>query len=139
MRNVRIIINRILVAIFAIMGVSGCNKKEYGTPHGVYLFRWKVVDSDSKLNINNIMLTLSTNYLHDSTFTNIQGSFTFFEHTGAENWEIQAKDIDSSENGTYQAVDTIIITKSNELHHGDGKWYDGFLEKRIIIEMKKVK
>jgi putative lipoprotein (rSAM/lipoprotein system) len=108
----------LISTILGIIFGSGCVKTEdisaaYGPRSADYKVSGTVVSSDQNLPIKGLEITLRDTRIelfHYSTRTDSLGKYSF-ESSGpfeGDAWELNVKDIDSTENGSFIAKDTII-------------------------------
>ena len=105
----------------------------YGTPTAKYIVNGKVTSSSSGQEIENIKIKLR----RDSTKTDSQGNYQIEtgEFPDGETFNIEFIDADSTDNGEYQSLDTIVEFKDPHFIGGDGDWYAGETSKEFNIKL----
>lgn len=138
--------NVILAALLALLGfANSCDSVvEYGTPNANFKVNGKVTSEQSGEAIPNIRIVMSqdSTYGTDSAFTDNLGNYTImkgFVFPTDLSFLMQFEDIDSSQNGTYQSLDTIVKFIDPEFTDGDGSWFAGETEKEFNISLKEKK
>ena len=136
--------NKLIALLLSLLGfTTACiiGGKEYGTPHADFIVRGKVVseiDSRPIKNIRVIMRDSTSIYYRDSINTDLNGIYTL-KVTGfplSKNFNIDLKDIDGTENGEFQNLDTIVEFKNPVFTGGNKHWYNGQTEKEFDLKMK---
>ena len=77
-------------------------------------------------------------YYRDSINTDLNWIYTL-KVTGfplSKNFNIDLKDIDGTENGEFQNLDTIVEFKNPVFTGGNKHWYNGQTEKEFDLKMK---
>jgi putative lipoprotein (rSAM/lipoprotein system) len=135
--------NAILALLLTIIGVGGaCSMSgcEYGTPgmeYGTPSAKFKVtgtVKSEANTAISNIRVVMQ----YDTAYTDINGVY----HTEMEGFPedqtfaMKFDDVDGSQNGSFQSVDTSVTFTDPEFIHGDGSWYEGETTEELNIKLK---
>jgi len=132
----------IIVAVIALLGFSSsCEKLRpkamYGTPTAKYIVNGKVTSSSSNQEIENIKVKMQW----DSTKTDQEGNYRI--ETGAfpngDIFNIEFIDTDSTDNGEYQNLDTIVEFKDPHFTGGDGDWDAGETSKEFNIQLNPKK
>jgi putative lipoprotein (rSAM/lipoprotein system) len=117
----------------------------YGIPVASYRISGIVTASDTKKPIPNIRLILNdaidtvSYFQPDSARSDTAGrySFEFSGFPGDSAWKIEARDIDSAQNGSYAPKDTIISIPRNALTGASGSENLGHAEKTVNISLEK--
>lgn len=137
--------NKLIALLLSLLGfTTACfliGGAEYGTPHADFIVRGKVesqIDSRPIKNIRVIMRDSTSIYYRDSINTDLNGIYTL-KVTGfplSKNFNIDLKDIDGTENGEFQNLDTIVEFKNPVFTGGNKHWYNGQTEKEFDLKMK---
>ncbi len=145
-----LILKLLCLPITAILGIfcnfGGCMygpAPEYGMPHADYKVTGTVFSSDQNMPIKGLLVsirdTMNTSGTIDSTKTDSLGRYSL-QFSGApwdSTWELKVKDVDSTENGSFIARDTVISISESELKESDGNWYQGHAEKNVDLEVDR--
>lgn len=143
--------NATIVAVFGFFGiVSSCMPVAYGTPHATFELKGTVKSSTDDQPIGNIKVVLEedTSYTqepphigdvtiytgNDGTYAHSQTTFPFGNQ--GRRLKIKYEDIDSTENGEFQSLDTIIMLESTDFKGEDGGWYAGKATKEINVSLR---
>lgn len=139
------LLNLFTSTILGILFSSSCqmNAVAYGMPHADYKVSGTIVSSDHNLPIKNLLVAIKDTFepygIHDSTKTDSLGKFSL-EYSGPpwdSTFDLNVIDVDSTENGTFSAKDTIFSIPESELKGGNGPWYAGHGEKKIDLKLDK--
>lgn len=145
MRNIKIGFlkagNILLSALIALLGFhSACSPggDEYGTPYAEFKLSGKTEAANTGQAIENIRVIAEG----DSSYTDANGRYekniiTF----GAQDGELLLKfeDIDGSDNGAFESLDTLIQYKASDFEGGDGSWYNGEASKTVNVKLQPKK
>lgn len=143
-------INYIISSILIALGFSACDTfgtAEYGCPHADFIVKGKVTAEQTGEPIKDIRVTMiDTLYAHHSNGINLpsartdtQGSYWVKseEFPKTITFLLTFSDTDSTLNGAFASLDTIIIFKNPQFTGGDGHWYSGTTSKEINIKLKQ--
>lgn len=137
--------NAIIVAVIGFLGFTSCKftdpkppAPEYGVPHATFELNGKVTSSATNEPIGNIRVVLE-GYRKDTFYTKTDGTY----HRNYEVFEsndytfnLKYEDIDNTENGEFQSLDTVIQVKSTDFKGGSGSWNAGTATKEINVSLK---
>jgi putative lipoprotein (rSAM/lipoprotein system) len=137
--------NRLIALLLSLLGfTTACfiiGGAEYGTPHADFIVRGSVVsekDSRPIKNIRVIMHDSTSIYYRDSINTDLNGVYTL-KLSGfplSKNFNIDLKDIDGTDNGEFQNLDTIVKFINPVFTGGNKHWYNGQTQQEFDIKMK---
>ncbi len=136
--------NKIIGFILLLLGFSmACSEVaceygspivEYGTPHATFIVKGKVRSNATEQVIPSIRVVIN----YDTVYTNENGDYEV--RTNAfptdQSFLVEFDDIDETQNGQYEALDTTVEFVDPQFTGGDGEWYDGETEKELQIRMK---
>jgi len=134
--------NAIIFGLLALLGfTSSCNKEpnskvEYGTPSAKFIVNGKVKSKDSNAPIKNIRVVMN----RDTSFTDSEGIYQVVENNGFpdnQTYNIKYQDVDSTRNGEYKDLDTIVEFVNPQFVNGDGHWYEGEASKEFNVKLDK--
>lgn len=142
------IVNRILVAVLALLGFSACEENgggyvEYGSPYSQYRIKGAVTDTDN-VPIKGIKVDViaksyygDKEYVLDTKYTDENGAFT-----SDDVWEfseVSLSDIDGEDNGgAFRPVRmNVKDMKKTQIEKGDGHWYFGSYEYTADVKLEK--
>ena len=141
------IVNRILVAVLALLGFSACGENgggyvEYGTPYAIYRINGTVTDTDNVpvkgIKVDVIVKSDSGDEEHvlDTKYTDENGAFT--SDAGLFN-EVSFSDIDGEDNGgSFRPVRlNVKDMKKTQIEMGDGHWYNGSFAYTADVRLEK--
>jgi putative lipoprotein (rSAM/lipoprotein system) len=131
--------------ISTIMGIlfgSGCTNSGFTVAYGMQIADYKVsgtvVSSDQNLPVEGLLITVrgttGNNGQVDSTKTDSFGRYSIEfspSDSGSTTWGLNIKDIDSTENGSFAAKDTIFSISDSEQKNG-------YVEKIIDIKLDRM-
>ena len=133
----------LIVAIMALLGFApSCDsigpQAMYGVPSATFIVNGKVTSSETNQEIENIKIKMN----RDSTKTDSEGYYQI--KTGSfpseqQTFDIEFLDIDSTENGEFQNLDTIVEFKDPHFTGGDGNWNQGETSKEFNIKLHSKK
>lgn len=133
--------NAAIVAVMGILGLtSSCSlfpRVEYGSPHATFELSGKVTSSATNEPIGNIRIVLEND--HDTIYTNHDGTYKHSYKvfgSGNQTFKVKYKDIDGTENGEFQSLDTIVRVKPSDFKGKSGNWYIGTATKEIDVSLK---
>ncbi len=137
--------NKLISYLLALLGVSiacsnGCamygTPAEYGTPNATFKVLGKVTTEQS-IAIPNIKVVLD----YDTAFTDNQGNYLVetINFPTNQTFSIQFKDIDSTLNGEFQQLDTVVEFTDPQFTGGTGNWNKGETEKEFNVKLKPLK
>lgn len=145
------IINVFFVGILGLLGITSCGGlMAYGCPSADYKFNGNITSAETGEPISNIKVRIEADiyeddstyyyYTNDSTFSNINGSYEITCQTDMANTQMSARfiftDIDSTENGYYQNLDTIVTFDEITFSGGSGSWYQGVATLNLDVKLK---
>ena len=132
--------NAIIFGLLALLGfTSSCDKGpnlmvEYGTPSAKFIVNGKVNSKDTNTPIHNIRVIMRG----DTSFTDSEGKYQVVDNYGFPNnqtYDLKFQDIDSTINGNYKNLDTIVEFVNPQFINGDGHWYEGETSKEFNIKL----
>jgi len=120
-----------IVALFGLVPAA-CYK--YGSPSATYVLNGTVKSKTSRLPINNIRIF----HYATATYTNSEGEFTLsFPSEGDSKIILYSfQDVDSTENGYFENLDTLISFENVVFTGGGKKWDEGTGTKTVEIFLK---
>lgn len=127
-----------LLGFGAACSVSGCAygtpAMEYGTPYATFKVKGTVKSEKTSGAISNIRVVMR----QDTSYTTSNGSYEVTETDFPRDqiFYVEFKDIDSTTNGDFQSLDTIVEFVNPEFKGGDGDWNEGETEKELNITLK---
>jgi|WetSurMetagenome_2_1015567.scaffolds.fasta_scaffold04603_7 putative lipoprotein (rSAM/lipoprotein system) len=132
-----------------IGGVLGlfCNRPgpipTYGMPYADYQISGTVLSADQDAPVKGLSVslrdTLNASAITDSGVTDSLGRYSL-QFSGApwENtWVLKVRDVDSIENGSFRAKDTVISIPESDLREPSGNWYEGHGEKIVDVKIAR--
>jgi putative lipoprotein (rSAM/lipoprotein system) len=141
--------NKVLAFLISILGfASACDDKEkkryeYGmpSPYAGFIVRGSVSSEKDNSSIKNIEIIMEDSlfyYAKDTTYSDLNGNYVVKLGSSpmSEIFKIKLRDIDSTENGEYQNLDTIIKFEDHKFTGGDGLRFLGKTEKEFDLKMK---
>ncbi len=130
--------NALIGVILTLLGFStACDDKEspveYGTPHATFIVNGNVKDEVTNENIKNIRVVLNT----DTTYTDETGNYkvSYTDFPADQSFIIEFDDIDGTDNGEYEALDSTVEFNDSEYTGGSG-WYSGETEQELNVALK---
>ncbi len=132
--------NAIILGLLALLGfASSCEKwpntkAEYGTPSAKFIVNGKVNSKETNSPIKNIRVIMN----RDTSYTDSEGHYQVNEINGFPNnqtFQINFQDIDSTINGDYNDLDTIVEFTNPQFVNGDGNWYAGETSKEFNVKL----
>lgn len=134
--------NRIIAFFMSVLGIGtacsfgGCEygtPVEYGTPSATFVVNGKVSNEEGT-GINGIRVVLR----QDTALTNPNGQYEVetIDFPTDTDFQIQFEDIDGTDNGEYQKLDTIVAFVDPEFTGGDDSWYEGETIKDFDVQLK---
>lgn len=112
--------------------------------HASYKISGTVISSDNNLPVKGLKVsirdTTASSISNTSIFTDSDGRYSleFKTDLWSNTWNLQAKDIDSTENGLYETKDTTVSIPKEELEEGDGKWNYGHVDKTVDLKIHRI-
>lgn len=144
-KNFLIKINSILGILVSFLGfTTACNGGgycEYGMPNADFKINGNIKSENTSAIIPNIKVTMqdTSGYYSTSVNSNESGNYEIqindFPTDNA--YLLTFEDIDSTENGEYETLDTIIEFNDTEFSGGDGSWYAGETEQELNVKLKE--
>ena len=136
--------NKLLIFVIALIGfTTSCSKKlMYGTPEAKFIFKFSVKSEKDNSPIKNIHVMVGDTIFYknknDLYNTDSMGNYVFniYGNPGNRKFRVYFRDIDSTQNGQFQNMDTIIEFKNPKFTGGDGSWYAGQTEMEINVKLK---
>lgn len=145
--------SRLIAFVLSVLGIgstavfTGCENGggggycEYGTPSADFKISGVVTNSENKSakGVKVVMQDTESSYLKDSTFSDESGNYevTLEGFPDSQSFSVLFVDVDSSENGLLQDIDTTITFDNPEFENGDGGWYSGETSKTVNVSMKE--
>jgi putative lipoprotein (rSAM/lipoprotein system) len=131
--------NSFIAVILALLGFSsscmGPDKTMYGVPTAKFIVKGNVKSFENNKAIKDIKVVMKG----DSAFTDSNGNYQVTDNYGFPatiTYSIHFYDIDSSENGTFQKLDTTVEFINPQFKNGSGNWYAGETEKELDVKLK---
>jgi len=135
--------NTIIFGLLALLGfASSCEKEpnsimvEYGTPSAKFIVNGKISSNDTNTPIKNIRVIMN----RDTSFSDSEGHYQVIENHGFpinQTFQINLQDVDSTVNGDYKNLDTIVEFVNPQFVNGDGHWYEGETTKEFNVKLDK--
>jgi putative lipoprotein (rSAM/lipoprotein system) len=131
--------NSLITVLLALIGFgASCIKMEYGSPHACFKVKGKVESMQDSTVIKNIQVSMEGATVR----TDADGNYQIPEkddYPTDQTYHIQFKDIDSTLNGEFADLDTIVEFKNPKFTNGDGDWYQGRTEKEFNVKLNPKK
>ena len=129
--------NKIILGLIALLGftLTFC-RKEYGCPSAKFIVYGKAESKDSVFPVKNIMVAMNG----DTTFTSNEGQFMVIKNDYPPDdviFNLSFKDIDSTVNGEFKELDTIVEFINPQFVNGDGDWYEGEASKEFNVRLER--
>lgn len=143
--------NATIVAVFGFFGiVSSCMPVAYGTPHATFELKGTVKSSTDNRPIGNIKVVLEEDTASTQEHPHIRYATIYTGNDGAyahsqtifpfgnqgRRLKIKYEDIDSTENGEFQSLDTVITIEPTDFNGKDGSRYAGKATKEINVSLR---
>jgi len=134
--------NAIIFGLLALLGFApSCEKgpstkAEYGTPSAKFIVNGKVNSKESNSPVKSIRVIMN----RDTSYTDSEGYYQVNEINGFpdnQTFQINFQDIDSTINGDYNDLDTIVEFTNPQFVNGDGHWYKGETSKELNVKLGK--
>jgi putative lipoprotein (rSAM/lipoprotein system) len=132
----------LLSLILGLMGIqTGCSPEygspvaEYGAPMAKYIVNGKITSDSTGDAINHIRVT---NFQIDTVYSDINGNYNVeFEGSPMDTvtFQISFTDIDSSQNGNFQNLNTVVEFDDPQFTGGDGNWDYGETTKEFNVQL----
>lgn len=100
---------------------------KYGIPHADYKISGIVKSSDNNLPVKGLLVSIRDTAemitIDNSTTTDISGMYSleFSSPVKKNTWKLNVKDIDSTENGSFNTMDTVISIPEDESNGWGGE------------------
>lgn len=130
---------------FGSISLTGCDSPvdpdpvaEYGVPYAIFKVKGKV--TSETVGIPNIKVKMGSNsFFYDSTYTDANGNYEISQGAFPSNqaFDLSFEDIDSTQNGSFQPLDTIVEFVDPKFTGGSGNWDDGETETTFNVELKE--
>jgi|WetSurMetagenome_2_1015567.scaffolds.fasta_scaffold714092_1 putative lipoprotein (rSAM/lipoprotein system) len=136
--------NRILGFLLLMLGFTvACNEvaceygtpvAEYGAPFATFIVQGKVVNTFTEQAIPSIRVVM----MFDTSFTDQNGNYQAECRTypNTDSFPIEFADVDGTQNGLCETLDTLAIFTDPQFTGGDGDWDIGETEKELQIRMR---
>jgi putative lipoprotein (rSAM/lipoprotein system) len=126
----------LLSLILGLFGILQYSCTKYGTPSAKFRVAGTIKSDSTGNNIQNISV-IGDQY--DTVFSDANGFYQI--QTGGfplDTVMIQIKfsDIDGTQNGSFQDIDTVVEFDNPQFNAGDGDWYAGETNKVFNIKLK---
>ena len=110
---------------------------EYGTPHATFIVKGEVKSETSSSAIPNIRVVMN----YDTAYTDASGKYQVetSDFPDDQAYLVEFRDVDGTDNGSYQPLDSIVEFVDPEFTDGTGSWDAGKTEKEVNIKMKSGK
>ncbi|HNW99663.1 MAG TPA: radical SAM-associated putative lipoprotein [Bacteroidales bacterium] len=132
--------NTLLVLLLSALGIlSSCDKNngggiqaEYGCPNADFIVKGCIASDSTGAKIKNIKVVSQ-----DSVYSDLAGNYILIMNAFPENqtFTLHFKDVDSTDNGSYQNLDTTISFQNPQFTNGDGDWYEGQTTKELNVKL----
>jgi putative lipoprotein (rSAM/lipoprotein system) len=128
--------NVLIAGLLALLGFSySCEEqvRMYGTPSAQFIVNGNIQSSETSEPIKNIRIIMD----RDTAFTDQAGNYQVVEWSFpiSDSFNLKAEDIDSTLNGEFEKLDTIVEFKDPKFIKGDGDWYMGETTKEFNIKL----
>ncbi len=130
---------------FGSISLTGCDSPvdpdpvaEYGVPYAIFKVKGKVTSEAE--GIPNIKVKMgSDSFFFDSTYTDANGEYEISQGTfpSDQAFDMSFEDIDGAQNGSFQALDTIVEFVDPQFTGGSGNWDSGETETTFNVELKE--
>jgi putative lipoprotein (rSAM/lipoprotein system) len=130
---------------FGSISLTGCDSPvdpdpvaEYGVPYAIFKVKGKVTSEAE--GIPNIKVKMgSDSFFFDSTYTDANGEYEISQGTfpSDQAFDMSFEDIDGAQNGSFQALDTIVEFVDPQFTGGSGNWDSGETETIFNVELKE--
>jgi len=130
---------------FGSISLTGCDSPvdpdpvaEYGVPYAIFKVKGKVTSEAE--GIPNIKVKMgSDSFYFDSTYTDANGEYEISQGTfpSDQAFDMSFEDIDGAQNGSFQALDTIVEFVDPQFTGGSGNWDSGETETIFNVELKE--
>lgn len=144
--------NLIITTLMAMLGfATACDiinsYDEYGCPNADFIVKGKVTSKITGESLTSIKVVLGDAYTSndkiyfygiDSLITDNQGNYEVQSSSTPSDtitYVIHFEDIDGTENGSFQSLDTSITVIDPQFIGGDGDWYQGKVTQELNIEL----
>lgn len=138
--------NKVIGFFMALLGFA-CSegsiwnmKVAYGAPSAFFIVKGNVVSSKDNTPVKGLQIIAKTSahWLNQDTVrTDASGSYsTRVNALEVQQVNISVRDIDGTENGNFQPLDSIASFTNAKFTGGDGHWYQGTAETVMNIKMK---
>ncbi|MBN1950242.1 MAG: radical SAM-associated putative lipoprotein [Bacteroidales bacterium] len=125
-------------AAYGLMGCEyGTPNVEYGTPNATFIVKGEVKSASGSSAIPSVRVVLG----YDTAYSDASGKYEVKvgEFPEDQVFLVEFRDVDGSENGEYQPLDTLVEFIDPEFTGGDGGWDAGETSKDVDVNMKSVK
>jgi len=135
--------NHFLAFLLSLLGLGaactigsceyGSPMVEYGTPTAHFRV-FGTVESDDGTQIPDIRVVMD----YDTSFTGVHGDYEIQAAAFPDDqvFTVKFEDVDGSENGSFQAKDSLVRFENPEFENGDDSWYSGETSKEVNIRLK---
>ena len=133
--------NILLSALITLLGFhSACSPgaDEYGAPYAEFKVNGKTEAAGTGQAVENIQVVAQG----DTSYTDSNGRYDKTIITfGAQDGELLLKfeDIDGTQNGDFEPLDTPVQYKASDFEGGDGDWYGGEAVKTVNVKLQPKK
>lgn len=128
--------NLIITGILFMMGfIASCVRMEYGMPHADFIVTGKIKSAETNQEIRNIEVKIHGNTVKSDEYGNYEISVLGMSADN-QTFDISYTDIDGTENGEYQNLDTLVQFDNPEFTGGDGDWYEGETTTEFDIKLE---
>ena len=136
----------VIIAIFLTLFGYACSKSpinpidiktEYGTPTAKFIVQGRVVSVLNNQAIDKIQVVMNVDTVLTDQNGNYQVAVSGFPTD--QTYKVQINDIDSTSNGLFENLDTIVEFKNPKFTNGNGHWYNGETEKDLNIKLNPKK
>jgi putative lipoprotein (rSAM/lipoprotein system) len=146
--------NTLIVSLISFLGfASSCDiiggGAMYGTPSADFIVKGKIEATTTNTPIVGIKVEMSKERDSDNgkivmgldtTFSAgrdgayiVNDKWAFPEN---QTYQIKFTDIDGTQNGEYETLDTTIVFQDPKFTDGDGHWYNGQVEKELNVKLR---
>ncbi|EKD32643.1 MAG: hypothetical protein ACD_77C00021G0003 [uncultured bacterium] len=138
-------LNKLIAFLLSILGfTTACTdnfRMEYGVPRADFIVKGSVLSETDNSPLRNIRLIFrdTTNqYISDTTFTDINGSYLveMSNFPKDQKLKLNLQDVDGATNGEFNSQETTVEFKNPQFTNGDKHWYSGKVEQELIVKMK---
>jgi putative lipoprotein (rSAM/lipoprotein system) len=139
--------NGLITILLTVLGfgtacnLTGCEYGtpafEYGTPYATFIVKGDVKSAQNSTAIPKIRVVMN----HDTAFTNVSGNYQLenIDFPEEQSFLVEFKDVDGSNNGDFQPLDTIVKFINPKFAGGSGSWDAGKTEKELNVFLKPKK